>query len=547
MKNYRVIIPSWAALSLDMQAETGTKYPAFLQLSGQPLYSHIINLYEKIKNEAEFVVVLSPDAPSLQAIHLTGFDVKTVRLSNSSNIGDTVLAGMCGLGSDQKIIIHMADTLISPHDFGFEENVLYVQLRTDLYRWTSVRKENDGRVRVVTDRDQLSSGIELMVCVGVLMCSDSQKFHNALEAALKKPVDGIDPFFIAVEEYSEKYTISFRRPKYWYDYGHIDSYYESRLSHNNIRHFNVLTYDSELGLVTKRSQNTESFRHQVRWFKQVPDDLNSFLPRIYDSSDGPNPHITMELLSIPTLGDLFVSSRLELGAWNDVARKINSIQLMLGKYEFKSPVAKQIASEVYISKTVNRILLFCKQRPEALEMWVNIEGKKFGLKDVLETIQEYALKTKILSLEKLTPIHGDLCFSNIMYDPRGRHIKLIDPRGEFGVPGIYGDPRYDKAKLMHSYGGGYDFIVSDNFDVKLSKNGKLECSILKNDYHDKVNQIFNSGIFSNNEERLQCEAIQALLFLSMLPLHSDKPERQLAMLTIGLYLYGARLLDRRDV
>lgn len=34
----------------------------------------------------------------------------------------------------------------------------------------------------------------------------------------------------------------------------------------------------------------------------------------------------MELLSIPTLGDLFVSQRLHLGAWNDVVRSVACIQ-----------------------------------------------------------------------------------------------------------------------------------------------------------------------------------------------------------------------------
>ena len=40
------------------------------------------------------------------------------------------------------------------------------------------------------------------------------------------------------------------------------------------------------------------------------------------------------------------------------------------------------------------------------------------------------------------------------------------------------------------------------------------------------------------ELRQQVYALQALLFLSMLPLHVDKPRRQLAMLTTGLELYA---------
>ena len=60
-------------------------------------------------------------------------------------------------------------------------------------------------------------------------------------------------------------------------------------------------------------------------------------------------------------------------------------------------------------------------------------------------------------------MHGDFCFSNILFDLNNLIIKLIDPRGSFGVPSIFGDPRYDVAKLRHSAVGLYDFIVSGFF------------------------------------------------------------------------------------
>ena len=46
-------------------------------------------------------------------------------------------------------------------------------------------------------------------------------------------------------------------------------------------------------------------------------------------------------------------------------------------------------------------------------------------------------------------VHGDLCQANIHDDLRSRVGKLVDPRGSFGTAGIYGDPRYDVAKLYH--------------------------------------------------------------------------------------------------
>jgi len=538
VKKYRVILPSWSPLSLEMQAETGCQYPAFINLGGKPLYEHIVRRYDAIRDNSEFVVVLPEGAPSLQLNRLTGFDLRVDYLVASRSIGDSVMAALGGLSIGQSVVVHMADTLLQTHDFDVANDVIYVHSRTDLHRWTTVRKGDGGAICVVADRAHRSTDSEQMVFVGVLVLSDGIFFRRKLEDQLLAPVASMDPFFGAIEAYSVNQTINLKIAEYWNDYGHIDSYYESRLNYHNLRHFNSLTYDADRGLVTKRSEDSEAFRHQVRWFSQIPDGLSSFLPRIYASSDGAEPYITMELLSIPTASDLLVNCRLQLGAWNEVARKIKRVQFILGRYSTKSPLAQQVATEVYIGKTTRRILQYLDQHPYASDLWVSVSGQRFGLDHVLETLHDYATQNRLLTLSALAPIHGDLCFSNIMYDSRSRQIKLIDPRGEFGVPGIYGDPRYDKAKLMHSYAGGYDLIVSDRFDHMVSANGFLECSIHKVDYHNKVGEIFENEIFIDEEDRLQCRAIQALLFLSMLPLHCDSPNRQHAMLHVGLVLYA---------
>lgn len=546
MKKNRIIIPSWAQLSAEMQAETGCLYPAFIQLGGQPLYVHIIKSYEKIKDDCEFIIVLNQDSAEVNLKNLNGFEVRTVRLKESESIGQTVFAAMNGVAPEQAVVVHMADTLTAPLDSSFIDNILFVQLRSDIYRWTSVRKEDSGEIRIVTDRDHQSAGTESTVSIGIFQLSSGIHFFGCLEAALAEPKLSMDPFFKAIEFYSKKYSLELKVMPLWHDFGHVDSYYESRLSHQNLRHFNTLSYDSGRGLVTKRSVNVEAYRHQIRWFRQVPDELAWFLPRIYESDDGEVPYITMELLSYPTLTDLFLSKRMDVGAWSYVARKVLLIQKSFLKYQYKCPIGRQIASEIYVEKTRKRILDFFHQRPEAKNFWIKLFDIKISLDKVLATLENYAKNNKLLILDALSPIHGDMCFSNLMYDPRSRHIKLIDPRGEFGVPGIYGDPRYDKAKLIHSYGGGYDFIVTGHYDVSVTQDGELNCTIDRSQYHEQVAKVFDDIVFDSENERKQCNAIQALLFLSMLPLHCDYPERQLAMLYTGLKIYIQNFVELRS-
>ena len=53
-----------------------------------------------------------------------------------------------------------------------------------------------------------------------------------------------------------------------------------------------------------------------------------------------------------------------------------------------------------------------------------------------------------------------------MVDDNFSFIKVIDPRGKFGTYDIYGDFRYELAKLFHSVDGKYDFIIKDLLVLK---------------------------------------------------------------------------------
>jgi hypothetical protein len=417
-------------------------------------------------------------------------------------------------------------------------DAVYVQSRSDLYRWTSVSVDSSGCVRVINDREEIAPCGPRLVCVGLFSFANRDRLAAALVSALEQRGAGREPFFVALEDYSAARPMDLRPTKRWMDCGHVDGYYETRLCHQNVRHFNTLSYDSARGRVTKKSANSEAFRKQVRWFKQVPDEVAPFLPRVFGSSDGSDPFITMELLSIPTLGDLFISQRLNLGAWNDVVRSISCIQSCFAEKAVRSSLAPQLARAVYLEKTRLRLEEFIAQNPSATNYFVSRGAEEWSIARVLQTLASFVEDSGLLEIDELTPIHGDFCFSNLLYDCKVRLVKMIDPRGEFGVPGVFGDRRYDLAKLAHSYAGGYDFITADRFSVEVGAEGRLRVCAQTHDYYTRVRSIFEAVLLPDAALREQVDAVQALLFLSMLPLHADKPRRQLAMLTIGLDLYA---------
>jgi hypothetical protein len=136
-----------------------------------------------------------------------------------------------------------------------------------------------------------------------------------------------------------------------------------------------------------------------------------------------------------------------------------------------------------------------------------------------------------------TVIHGDFCLSNILYDRRNRFIRLIDPRGEFGSIEVYGDYRYDLAKLCHSFEGDYDFFVNDLLELDW-RGGELLYSAHLDSRHLEVKRLFRQWIQGRWKDKYaEIKLIESLLFLSMVPLHADRFRSQEAFLARGLELF----------
>ena len=183
---------------------------------------------------------------------------------------------------------------------------------------------------------------------------------------------------------------------------------------------------------------------------------------------------------------------------------------------------------MYTEKTLSRLSYL-----DLDEKYI-INGENVGsIRDIITDLDTYIDKDcyKYNSI-----MHGDLCFSNILYDSRSNHIKLIDPRGVDNKHNIsiYGDWRYDVAKLAHSVVGKYDFIIANRFKYKENSPTDIEFDI-EYDNLCKIEELDN--YFDKIFDFKMYYPIMINLFLSMIPLHSDNNLRQKAMLANALRLY----------
>ena len=136
-------------------------------------------------------------------------------------------------------------------------------------------------------------------------------------------------------------------------------------------------------------------------------------------------------------------------------------------------------------------------------------------------------------------MHGDFCFNNILYDLNSGILRLIDARGSFGEScvGIYGDIKYDLAKLTHSVIGGYDFIVNGGFHLSADRNQYIY-TINFRDTTAYLTSLNRKLIQQFGFKESDILFLVGLLFVSMCPIHQDDPRRQAVM-----YLHGIKYIN----
>ena len=103
---------------------------------------------------------------------------------------------------------------------------------------------------------------------------------------------------------------------------------------------------------------------------------------------------------------------------------------------------------------------------------------------------------------------------------------------------IYGDIRYDLAKLSHSVIGCYDFIMSGCYDLEVKENYSFKFQ-LKMAERIKIiqSEFLNLKFFEKTIQEHNIYSGLVHLFLSMIPLHSDDRRRQSALLANALRMY----------
>jgi hypothetical protein len=348
-----------------------------------------------------------------------------------------------------------------------------------------------------------------MMMAGFFHLSNLSVFKNALKT------DG--DILKTLDVYDDSESLQYIELNTWEDFGHLGTIQKSKSEVAESRYFNSIRV-TQSGAV-KYSRDNKKLHAELSWYQNLPIEMIKYTPKLITSSHN---FYTTEYISSPTVHELITYGNFRENQWARLFEKL--LKYFLDSRKFYDP-SNTIELEYLINeKTRERNQLFISSKPKF---------RDFSYKDLLDITSEKNITSLICKIDTknekyLGFFHGDMCASNIFWDGTLCSMKVIDPRGDSTskTSGIYGDIRYDIAKLYQSFILGYDHVLAGTFKNK-TNFGKSHHSYLIADQIMKFSFLFEKNLLKPLEiETEEIEAIATLLMISLLPLHKDRVDRQ---------------------
>lgn len=259
------------------------------------------------------------------------------------------------------------------------------------------------------------------------------------------------------------------------EFGLLEEY--EKLGKEKCRPFNRITVDGNI-LIKEAvdEQGKKLAAREYSWYEKAKKQNSRILPQIYAT----NP-LKMEYIK----GKNIYEYQLSHEEKKEILRKLIGALHELHQSE-TIPADSFSIKEAYFNKTMERLAKIEDLVPFAREKIIRINGK--NCRNIYFYQRELEQKLEQLTCEQFYFIHGDCTFSNLMLREDGSPV-LIDPRGYFGFTEIYGDVRYDWAKLYYSIVGNYDRFNLKDFQLEIGEK-EVFLQIQSNHWEDMEDDFF---------------------------------------------------------
>lgn len=540
----KLILPSAKIVPPELQIIG--KLPAIIYPFNKGIVlDYLLEQYSKIFREAIIVGFEEFEKVKQRISSYNNYNLRLLKLDQLKDLGYTIYNGLIQdeEPKDDAVIINFADTIVMDNINETEGDCYFYAEDCVSGKWTFFEEQNGIITSILDKKEDVSNDNKNgKLFVGVFKIKHPEDFKRCFDWAFKNKSD-IDFFYVALMKYSQMYPLKAIKTENWFDIGHADKYYNSQLG-VQAREFNHITVDKERGILHKTSDDKNKFIGEILWYLKLPADIEYVRPRIFSySTSYTSPYVELEYYSYHTVHELYLYGDLSYNQWVDIFKRVKFIYKDFARYELHDKGIKESLEDMYMKKTLERLKTLKRDKRFApfFEHEFVVNGVKYKSINEIIVILKTLLPRMLYDVEKFNIIHGDLCFSNILVDSNFTFIKVIDPRGKFGKYDIYGDARYELAKLFHSVDGKYDFIIKDLFAIDVDKEAlTIDFPIIgKNSKFDLYECLLNCFKDEIGDQKPKIELIEALLFLSMIPLHNESVNHQYAMLGTGI-----QILDR---
>jgi hypothetical protein len=454
MKKVGVIISSQYVTS-ELQIDFGQIIPLELPLGNKFLFNYQTDFLRKYCEEI-YVTIPDDYSSKLKIDNVIYLDKKLTLIE--------VIIKILEKFQNNYVYLLFGDTIIDVN-FNFnqksDDNLIFTSGNNEFnYNW-SVNKDNQ-------------------IIVGFIVFNKSQ-----LTRQIARNSHNFNDFIDKIHTHAKYIDCSG-----WMDFGQKRTYSHNKIKFLEARGFNSISYSN--GFVEKKSKDWFKMYAEYNWLKnanKISNNINTPFVKEFNS-DGENASYKIEYKDFISLSDKFVFGRFNI---NDETKVIT---LLLEVIKHNS---NYIVEDDFISKKLKE--RFSEISKDLIE--------KYSLQNIYNTTYMFFHKKKM----EYGFFHGDICYSNILFNNVDNTYYLIDPRGYLDKSSgfsMIGPQNYDLYKIAHSYVCGYDRIIAFNevFSYEIiKKRFDVFCEISD---LDKV--------------ELKHGLIQ--LFISMIPLHYNNSIRQ---------------------
>ena len=297
------------------------------------------------------------------------------------------------------------------------------------------------------------------------------------------------------------------------EFGLISEY--KKLENPKCRPFNRITTGGDIVIKEPVDKQGEDLAIRERaWYAAVADKGIEGIPKIYDT----NP-LKMERIQGRNIYECSFDIEERKRILESLVKTLKDLH---GSEQSKSDAFS--IKKAYFDKTFERLSKIQDLVPYAREKYITVNGRK--CRNVYYYKREVERRIDKMGCDHFSLIHGDCTFSNMMVRDNGEPV-LIDPRGYFGYTEIFGDERYDWAKLYYSLVGNYDRFNLKKFSLDIGGHsiytdetsdedkglnaGEIRLEIQSNGWEDLEKEFFD--LTGTDEDEIKF--LHALIWLSL--------------------------------